>query len=133
MRPRPRSILLLNTINPATRMVACKNAVRHSPMTCLHQETKPSIYPLGTLNIYVVFMFHVLTSKGWMILRKSTFCPAMAKQAYRVVKAWRYSNPQHSVNNAIRQLRLLDMQLQSQQVRLNLHYLVDKLTSSSLF
>ena len=33
-------------------MVVCKNAVRQVAITCLHQPLKPSLYPLGTLNIY---------------------------------------------------------------------------------
>ena len=51
MSPKPSRAWSLNTISPDTRMVACKNAVRHRPMTCLHYWTNPSPYPLGMENI----------------------------------------------------------------------------------
>ena len=43
MRPSPRRALSLNTMSPATRMVAWRKAVRHRPMTCLHHWVKPSV------------------------------------------------------------------------------------------
>lgn len=51
MRPSPSRAFSRNTINPATRIVDCRNAVRQSPMTCFIHWTKPSTYPLGMLNI----------------------------------------------------------------------------------
>lgn len=44
IRPSPRSRWSRNTSSPATRIVLCKNAVRHRPMTCLHHCMKPSVY-----------------------------------------------------------------------------------------
>ena len=35
---------------PATSTSVCKKAVKHSAATCLHQETNPSVYPLGISN-----------------------------------------------------------------------------------
>ena len=43
IKPRPNSAWSLNTMSPAMRIVACKNAVRHNPMICLHHWMKPSV------------------------------------------------------------------------------------------
>ena len=47
-----RSMFVGIVSRPRNRSVVCKNAVRHRAMTCLHQPVKPSMYPLGTENIY---------------------------------------------------------------------------------
>lgn len=43
IKPRPNSAWSLNTMSPAMRIVAYKNAVRHNPMICLHHWMKPSV------------------------------------------------------------------------------------------